>query len=105
MAIVRRPRWTPLADPPGPDAATATQFGDLASSDLALLDAADAALDLPRTDALGAFDAGVSALASIGDDLTVAGDELDALLADVEEDRKFDFLAEGDLWDSLLGSL
>jgi hypothetical protein len=105
MAIVPHTSFIPLADPLGPDPGTATQFQDLAGSDLALLDAADAALDPPRADALDGIAAGDAVIDALAGDLTAGADELDALLADVEADQKFDFLAEGDLWDSLFGSL
>ena len=103
--IVPRPDFTAIADPPGIDPATLTEFQALAGSELAPLDQADAAFDLPHGDALLAIQDGIAGALSLGDDLVAAGVELDALLAAVELEQQFDFLSEGDLWDAVFREL
>jgi hypothetical protein len=105
MAIVPHTSFVPLADPLGPDPGTATQFQDLAGSDMDAFDAADAALDSPRSDALDGISAGDAVIDALAGEFTAGADALDALLADVETDQKFDFLDAADLWDTLFGGL
>ena len=86
MALVPRPEWPPLPEPPGPDPATLQEFELLAAADMSPLEAAAdlvgvevAAVDVGRVQS----EAGVEQL---GRELAAGALELDAMRAESEAD-------------------
>ena len=71
MALIPRPVWAPLPDPPGPDPATATQFQQLAAEELGGIE--------PGCDQAGA---GLAVTAAALTDAESAADQLGLDLAE-----------------------
>jgi hypothetical protein len=86
MALVRRPEWPPLPNPPDPDPATLHEFEELAASDLGTFDSAADALGVGLAETYAQLPASEAATDQLGVDLAAGAVELDAMRRQAEAD-------------------
>lgn len=86
MALIPRPTWAPLPDPPGPDPATATQFQQLAAEELGGIEPGCDQAGAGLADTAAALTDAESAADQLGLDLAEGATELEGMTAEADAD-------------------
>lgn len=104
MALVPRPQWDPLPEPPGPDPATLQEFQILAAGDMPPVEAATDQVGLNLVDVDQSRVESQAAVNVLGLDLAAGAVEFDALDAEATADTLIPELTAAAEQDAALAS-